>query len=214
MEHEFAITTQAVERYLLNEMSPEERDAFEDHYFACEVCAGDVRAASQFVRTANAVWRDEADSPPKLSLLGWLKIKWLSPALVTVATAAMAVVVYQNAVVIPSMNAPRALPVTTLDLTSRAAAPHLAPGDPLHFYIAPERATNSATLWAELSIDSGGVLRSGPVAGPKPQEPIDVYFPGSFQPGRYVLTIRTLQNGTPGEQVARQTFEIAKDQTK
>ncbi|HWC95808.1 MAG TPA: zf-HC2 domain-containing protein [Candidatus Sulfopaludibacter sp.] len=213
MKHEFAMATQAVERYVLGEMSSEERDAFEDHYFGCTECADDVRATTQFIDSARTVWRDDARAPAKLSLLDWLKVKWFSPALVGVAAAAMAVIVFQNAVVIPTLNAPRAIPALTLDLTSRAAAPRLAPGDPLHFYVASEQPVTADRVWAELSTEAGRVLRSGPVAGPKAQQPIDVYFPGTVAPGRYILIIRTFQNGRAGEPIAKQAFEVAKDPT-
>jgi anti-sigma factor RsiW len=213
MKHEFAIATHAVERYVLGEMSSEERDAFEEHYFACGECADDVRATSQFAGTATAVFHEDAEAPRKASLLDWLQIKWLSPALATAAFAAIAVIVFQNSVTIPALNAPRALPALALDLTSRAAAPRLGPGDPLHFFIAPERATGTEMVWAELAADSGRVLRSGAVAAPKPQQPVDVYFPGSVSPGHYVITIRSYQGGSPGDLIAKQAFEVTKDQT-
>jgi hypothetical protein len=44
MTHEQAVEKQATERYLLDEMPELERFAFEEHLFACPVCAADVRA--------------------------------------------------------------------------------------------------------------------------------------------------------------------------
>jgi hypothetical protein len=43
VEHEEATTTYAAERYVLGELSPEERELFEQHYFDCALCAEDVR---------------------------------------------------------------------------------------------------------------------------------------------------------------------------
>lgn len=45
MSHDEAIKDDATERYVLDQMTPEERDAFEEHYFDCPVCAEDVKAA-------------------------------------------------------------------------------------------------------------------------------------------------------------------------
>ena len=213
MRHEFAVSTHAAERYLLNEMSPEERDAFEGHYFSCIDCAEDLQTASRLIESAKSVWREDAESPPKASLFDWLRMKWLSPALLAVATAAVAVIAYQNVVTIPALNSPRALPALTLDLTSRAALPHLGLHDPLHFYVAAERAADSTTLWAGLSGESGKVLRSGSIPTPGPGQPIDVYFPGTVKAGRYIITIRSLPSGRPGELIARQTFEVSEEQT-
>jgi len=55
MEHERAVQSLAVESYLLGEMTPGERDAFEEHYFECGVCAEDVRSASQFLEDMKGV---------------------------------------------------------------------------------------------------------------------------------------------------------------
>src|SRR3954452_1959941 len=46
MDHAQAMSTLAVERYLLQEMPDTERDAFEEHFFSCVACAEDVRAAA------------------------------------------------------------------------------------------------------------------------------------------------------------------------
>lgn len=45
MSHDEAIKDGATERYVLDEMTDEERDVFEEHYFDCAVCAEDVKAA-------------------------------------------------------------------------------------------------------------------------------------------------------------------------
>jgi anti-sigma factor RsiW len=44
MNHQHAVETLALERYLLGEMADEERDAFESHFFSCAECAEDARA--------------------------------------------------------------------------------------------------------------------------------------------------------------------------
>ena len=214
MKHEFATATHAAERYLLHEMSAEERDAFEEHYFGCDACAEDVKLTSQFIQTAKAVWREDAQTPPKFSVMDWLRMKWLSPALLAVAAAALAVVAFQNAVVIPALNAPRAIPALALDLTSRAASPRLSTSDPLHFVIALEHPVNTDWVWAELGTESGRVLRSGAVAGPKAGQPVDVYFPGTLKPGRYIITIRSFRNGHPEEFLDRKALEVSENQER
>jgi anti-sigma factor RsiW len=49
MDHQQATETLAIERYILGEMSQEEQEAFEAHFFTCAECAEDARAASQMV---------------------------------------------------------------------------------------------------------------------------------------------------------------------
>jgi Putative zinc-finger len=52
MDHHEAIQRGAVEKYLLNQMSPAERDEFEEHYFDCPECAEDLRATAAFLDAA------------------------------------------------------------------------------------------------------------------------------------------------------------------
>ena len=54
MNHQRATTTSAAERYLLDEMTAEEREEFEEHYFSCAECAEDMRAAGQLVEALRA----------------------------------------------------------------------------------------------------------------------------------------------------------------
>lgn len=49
MNHAEATATLAVERYLLKEMTPEERDAFEGHLFECVECGAGLRAGESLV---------------------------------------------------------------------------------------------------------------------------------------------------------------------
>jgi hypothetical protein len=57
-EHRAAVESMAAERYVLGEMEPAERDAFEDHFFDCNECSSDVRDETKIaagVRTAGRV---------------------------------------------------------------------------------------------------------------------------------------------------------------
>ena len=49
MDHGEALQMMAAERYLLDELTPEERDAFELHMFGCHECALDLRAGAAFM---------------------------------------------------------------------------------------------------------------------------------------------------------------------
>lgn len=49
MDHNDAVASNATERYLLDELPPDQRDAFEAHYFDCSECAADVRAGAQMI---------------------------------------------------------------------------------------------------------------------------------------------------------------------
>jgi hypothetical protein len=48
MNHQDAMKSMATERYTLDEMKPAERDAFEEHFFDCSICADDVLDSAKF----------------------------------------------------------------------------------------------------------------------------------------------------------------------
>jgi len=59
MEHAEAVETMAAERYLLGELLPEDRDAFEEHFFDCTECTADVRAGATLIAGIRADAADE-----------------------------------------------------------------------------------------------------------------------------------------------------------
>jgi hypothetical protein len=59
MEHEDAIKTNAVERYLLDQMVEDERAIFEEHYFDCRVCAADITDGTRMMVVGQAVVKGE-----------------------------------------------------------------------------------------------------------------------------------------------------------
>ena len=65
MSHEQAVRSQAVERYVLAELTQEEREAFESHYFDCPACFEQVKLGAQFLRHAREVLDPEPEK-------GWL----------------------------------------------------------------------------------------------------------------------------------------------
>src|ERR1700732_5377478 len=128
MDHDIAVQTGAVERYILGEMEGNERELFEEHFFECETCSMDVRASAVFVANTRALARDEAlkhEAAPKRGWRGWLQPVW-APAF---AMLLLAVAGYQSLVSIPRLNrevesatAPRQVAVTVLSGQARGAA--------------------------------------------------------------------------------------------
>ena len=66
MEHQRAVQNLAVESYLLGDMSPRERDAFEEHFFECSLCGDDLRAAARFMEDARAILGERAEAESRL----------------------------------------------------------------------------------------------------------------------------------------------------
>jgi hypothetical protein len=62
MDHQMALTTQAVERYTLGELTSPEREEFEEHFFSCVDCIAALREYETFTANARAVFKEEADA--------------------------------------------------------------------------------------------------------------------------------------------------------
>ena len=50
MDHKEAVETMAAQRYVLDEMTPEDQEAFEEHFFGCTECAADVKDSEKIGR--------------------------------------------------------------------------------------------------------------------------------------------------------------------
>lgn len=158
MDHNEATKEMAAERYLLNELPPELRDAFEEHVFGCPECALDLRAGSAFIDIAKGQLPEiVAASPgpfqaeparPMKKAFSWQS--WLRPAFAVPAFAALlALVSYQNLSTIPSLrkaaSEPMILPTTAFHAGTRGNA---------HTAVEAGR-TQGAALSIELPQDSG-----------------------------------------------------------
>jgi hypothetical protein len=131
MNHQDAVQLSLVEKYLLDELSPELRDEFEEHYFDCRECALDVRATAAFLDAAKEELKTlpvpkaaAAKVPTPAKKPGWAWFpEWLwSPALLApVLAACLLVIAYQNLLVYPhsrsevaQLQAPQVLPSIAL----------------------------------------------------------------------------------------------------
>ncbi len=133
MNHHEAEEQMAVERYLLDELTPEVREAFEQHYFDCPECALDLRIGAAFADEAKALPRELAPATPAPAPArpeakkpkGFL---WWRPVFaVPVFALLLAVIGYQNLATLPALRTeaaqPRLLPWTLLHAETRGSGP-------------------------------------------------------------------------------------------
>ena len=135
MDHELALKTRSAEKYLIGDLRPRAREAFEQHFFECEECAEEVRMGFQFRENLKAVFREEPatvyqPAPPSRvrGWFAWMNLAAWGPKAAMAAVAALCV--YQNAVQIPALKTrmgflerPAVLSPTSLSALSRSAAP-------------------------------------------------------------------------------------------
>jgi hypothetical protein len=124
MDHDHVAKQRLAERYLLDELDPEARNEFEEHFFECSDCALDVRAGSEFVTRAKFVLAEDAgmavrepvrhEKSARSRWFSWFSPAYAVPALLTL----LAVLGYQNMVTYPrlrtALQRPQILPWATV----------------------------------------------------------------------------------------------------
>lgn len=198
MNHSEAVKEMAAERYLLDELTPEARDAFEEHLFDCSECALDIRAGAAFVdeaktqlpeiATGSAVPRETAKEKRK----PWFS--WWRPAFAVPAFAALLMVVgYQNLVTFPALHSsedePRIVPVAPLYGATRGETHITITADRTHGIALPvdlpiEPGTRAyVSYFFELNDPQGKLAWTGTIAAPAQQPDADLQL-SIVVPGR------------------------------
>lgn len=136
MNHEEAVQEMATERYLLDELAPELREAFEEHMFECQECALDVRAGNVFLTEAKAQLpelrasaapevppREAARPAPARIKKSWWSVFAMPAFAAPVFAALLGVIAFQNFSTIPSLRSdlrqPRIIPWSSLHAGTR-----------------------------------------------------------------------------------------------
>jgi anti-sigma factor RsiW len=232
MDHSEAVQQMMAERYLLDELTPDARDAFEEHFFDCPECALDLRAGAAFVEAAKAQLPELTGALPapvpshsrkrKVKREWWLS--WLQPAFAVPAFATLLLVIgYQNLVIYPGLRAeasqPRLIPWAPLHGAMRDGVPLAITADRRHGVALPVDlpAQSSLDAYASYSIDlydpQGKLAWTGAVAAPNESQSVaqrlSLVIPGAMlQSGAYSLVVSGV--GSRGERtvIDRYAFDL------
>jgi hypothetical protein len=215
MTHTQAVETLATERYILNEMSGADRDAFEEHFFSCEICADDVRVAAAVIggakaglanrgpeglREAEGAAADRAQLHRAAPESVPFRVAWYRTAALPWAAAAALLVLttYQSIWIVSSLRrdvAPIAITPATLRPASRGAdavvrVPANAAG-PASLAIEINEAAQGGQLTYVLRSADGEQIATGRAAAPQPGTPLLLLIPAkTLAPSsRYVLSV-------------------------
>ena len=226
MDHNEAVQSQACEKYLLGELSPAERDAFEEHYFSCSECAISLRSAADFLgasreilagaseRASEATLKPDYVRPPR----GWFP--WLNPLLAGPAFAALLLfIAYQNFVTIPRYKqsaSPRVLTMHSLIAGNTRGDEGLVfsatPNEPMGFYVdvPADAAFTSYLLRLDDPSGNASLLRS--VSTEEAQKTqVLIVNPGS-RAGRYTIVVSGVPSGSTNpaasQEIARLQFVV------
>lgn len=185
MEHSEATETMASARYLLGELTEEERERFEEHFFGCSECARDVRDGSAMMDSIRAEKPAAGDRLKPVRTLPWF--------LTAAAAIGLVILGFQNAQ-LRRMAAPGVVPsYSMLAMGTRGAAQPTTIQDPakpfaLFVDIPPQPA--SPTYRIEIRDSSNRALVSLPVSAGEARETITVYVPPHrLSAGSYTVVI-------------------------
>lgn len=226
MTHEQAVAASLVEKYLLDELSPAEREQFEEHYFECRVCAEDVMAGyrlKEAVRTPASEAQTASTKVVEMPLAqpagrehseARRASRWAAIA----AGALLCVVGYQNLVERPRM-------VQSIAVATSPYVPAKAVDFPMgsragEVNVPAFRATEPLVLnidipaearWQnyQLRISGPGPTYSIMVTSEQARNTVPVHFPkGSLQPGTYRMQVLGLATGGSAHLLQEGEFRI------
>jgi len=227
MDHNQAVHLRAADRYLLGELTGEERERFEEHYFSCLECADEVRAGELLRANAAAVLGSR--SRERAEARGWLEwLRW-RPALAgswALAGVFLAVTLYQSLVLLPGLrdriselSGPQAVERYALRALSRGedltvAVPSGSRFIQMAVHLGPEH--RFAAYSGELLDAAGARLLAVPSPAPRqPGLPLEFLIPAEKLPeGACKMVIRGFENQArsgPGTEVGTYVFVVRRN---
>jgi hypothetical protein len=225
MNHQEAVQQAAVEKYLLNEMPPAERDEFEEHYFGCQECAADLRTTAAFLEEVNKELAREAAgrARPKLVPVGkrsWAAFLW-RPALVAPAFALLLVIiVYQNfpgspqvAAETARMGLPEILPTLSLIGAGSRGGPvpvlTASKGQPALVLVDIPAAEQYSRYDCALMAPGGAVLWRVSIAPQQARDTVSIRIPAEhWERGNYTLLVQGFAAAAPESPVKVATYRF------
>lgn len=221
MDHIEAVKTLAIERYLLEEMTQEERESFEEHFFSCAECAEDARHAATLrdgVRSGLARTKGAGAGPVESARVlplrpaaaGWrssVALPWAAAALLAVGLG------YQTVAGPLSSRHPAdsfALSPSTLRPASRGQEAVVSPGPGGIVTLAVDLggAPFERDIRYEIARADGKIIASGDAPLPSPGAALLLMVPSSLLAGseRFVLTLHN--TGAPNLTPATYRFRV------
>jgi hypothetical protein len=221
MDHDEAIQLMLAEKYLLDELSPESRDQFEEHFFGCTECALDLRAGATLIEQMKEVLSGTPTGSqvrvpvPVSRKSGW--IAWLRPALVLpVLAVLLALIGYQNLVTYPQLklaaNQPQVLPWASVNVSTRGANASVItahPGEGFLLFVNIPPDSRYSSYIAELHDPAGAMEWSLAFPAETAVDTWPIRVPAAARrEGTYTLVVQGVSAVGEKSEVGRSPFEL------
>jgi hypothetical protein len=200
MNHDLAVKSQACEKYLLGELSPDLRDAYEEHYFSCAECATQLRIAAELISAGQRIFAEAPAAlphPRSVQKSGGDWLHWFRPQFaIPVLAGLLFVVGYQNLVMIPRLQqsqAPRVLPMYSLISanTRGETVPVFAaqPNQPFGLYVDIPVDPECSNYRVSVQDPSGKTILSSSLDSTQAQKTQVLFINPDKNSGKYTLVI-------------------------
>ena len=233
IDHEQAIKTMMAERYLLGELTENERDAYEAHLFDCQVCFDQVKAGTEFVSYLKQISVEEPVTiapvqPPRRRFLDYFSRPIFAPVFAVLLLCFASLSLYQGRL-IHQFKESRAVAAPIFKEARRGDSGNVvrAPQNgifTLHllFDARPDYTSYEGEIYrddgantassANSSLPKGNtILKSFNISGQDAQDAVDVYlYSGDLHEGDYVLDILGVKAGSPKTKIATYYFKLQK----
>jgi hypothetical protein len=210
MDHNQATQQLTVEQYLLNELPPEVRDEFEEHFFDCQECSTDLRATVAFMAAAKKEFAAHPVPKPGAEIKGksFFASLWPSALVWSALAASLLVVAYQNLVVYPgfeteiaALKAPEILPSISLvggnSRGGQVPSAVVKAGHPFLLSLDIPTQDRFSSYTCLLYSPSGTLLSRVEVPAQSAKDTVSFRVPeADKQPGEYTLNVRGNLAGT------------------
>ena len=219
MDHSEALRLQLAEKYVLGELSPALRDEYEEHYFDCQECAADLKAAVAFVDAGRATFRSgpgEASQGKEDAERSWFA--WLRPSVMVPAMAVLlAALAYQSFVTIPHLQRAAATPsgsasfVALIGANSRGEAAKsfaIQQNQPVILEVDIPPSQEFSSYLCQIQDDAGRSVYDGRVSAGDAKRSVHLIVPSGALRAR-AYTLRVLGQKGAGSEAASQP-EVAR----
>jgi len=210
MKHEDAIKTNAVAGYLLDDLTDDERGAFEEHFADCEECFDDVRAGAKFTTTLHEI-ADEVPLPVPVPR-PTIKMAFVAAASVVLSIGGLA---YQQIAVVAPLRAQLAQarepkltppPYQLQEVRDQERVITIDSHSPSQFVFDVPPDVDTPPYTCKI-VDAKGTPRHTfpPITAAQAREPVNVLIPSeALTPGNYMIMV----SGIRGVPALEKTFTV------
>jgi hypothetical protein len=217
IDHEQAIREMMVERYLLDELQPQQRDAFEAHLFDCSACFEQVQAGAEFVHCVKEIGVEATPEPAPPVTGGWRRfLGGMDQPLPAVAAillaAAIGFNVYQSHLLSRQKGPALEWSYTLTGIAHGGGPAHrieVPRGAVLGLSVEYQRRGELTSYGVRILSDSGQIRASLPILHDQGDGMAKITVSSDFlEPGRYSVVVWGRTNDGNETEVGHGAFEL------